>query len=495
MNPALRHQLTRLTRALRAYHARQGLSWGLVTALTLLLLAAAAARLAPLWDRPTLLAALGRAVLGGTLGGMLIGWCWPAPPLQRWRWLDRRLGLADRLTTAWELSVSRISAPPAFVHAQTAETLRTLAALSLRQHFPLRAHRLPLRLALWLSGSLALLLWLPNPQLTELQRRELQRQIAQEQAVRLETLTVQLAADPALTAAQRAAALAALQAATAALRNPQATPAEQQAALTAAERQLSALRSAETAARVQALAEAAPFAPAAVAQPLTAALQRGDVAAAAEYLRSLTDPTGRPLTPEELTALADTLARLADSLQTTDPALAQAFQQTAQEIYNGDLDTARAALQQAAETLDATAEAAAANRQLEQAQAQLQAARQATGGSSQNASAPAGSPASSTAAEPGHGAAGHHEDTGTGAPFGAEEAARLEGSGGELTVPRPPTQIGAGQLQTGQSGPARVPYRQVYTAYRQAAEATLSQRSYPPALRTTIQQYFSALEP
>lgn len=504
MDRELGRQLARLTRVLRAQSAMQGIGWGLVAALAVMLLAAGAAQLTPLWYRAALWLALIRALAVGAVGGALIGWFWPRPLPQRLRLLDRRLGLADRLTTAWELSAGRIVAPPAIVRAQAEETLRTLTTVRPEQAFPLRPGRTALLTALVLTGALGALLFLPNPQETELTRRAALQQAAQEQAARLETIARQLETDPALSAEQRAAALQALEAASAALRDPSTSPEERLAALAEAERQLSALRSPEATARLEALSEAAPFSTAEVVQPLTEALQRGDAAAAADYLRSLTDPTGRPLTSEEMLALADAFAQMADSLQATDPALAEQFRNIAQEIYSGDMPGAQKAVQQAADALGAAAQAAAPNQALEQAQAQLQTAQQALG----TTSSPAGSQMTSAreagnAAQPGGnipageegGQTGHHEDTGSSAPFGPGEAARLEGAGGEITVPRAATEGTTGQPQTGQVNPARVPYREVYTTYSQAAEAELARHAYPPALRATIRQYFSGLKP
>lgn len=504
MDRELGRQLARLTRVLRAHRAMQGVGWGLVAALAVTLLAAGAAHLVPLWHRAALWLALIRALAAGAAGGACVGWLWPHPLPQRLRLLDHRLGLADRLTTAWELSAGRIVAPPALVRAQAEETLHTLTTVRPEQAFPLRPGRTALWTALVLTGALGALLFLPNPQEAELTRRAALQQAAQEQAARLEAITRQLETDPALSAEQRAAARQALEAASAALRDPHTSPAERQAALAEAERQLGALRSPEATARVAALAEAAPLSTAEVVQPLAEALQRGDAAAAADYLRSLTDPTGRPLTAEELLALADAFAQMADSLQATDPALAEQFRNIAQEIYSGDPPGAQAAVQQAADTLGATAQAAAPSQALEQAQAQLQTAQQVLG----TTSSPAGNLAASAreagnAVQPGgnipageeSGQTGHHEDTGSSAPFGPGEAARLEGAGGELTVPRAATEGATGQPQTGQANSARVPYREVYTAYSQAAEAALSRHAYPSALRATIRQYFSGLEP
>lgn len=88
----------------------------------------------------------------------------------------------------------------------------------------------------------------------------------------------------------------------------------------------------------------------------------------------------------------------------------------------------------------------------------------------------------------------HSEDSGSSAPYGSNEASRITGKGGEITLPR---QEATGDPQTvvGLPGDARIPYQDVYATYAEAAEADLNQHVYPPALRIYVREYFSSLEP
>ncbi|HQE93436.1 MAG TPA: hypothetical protein PLH19_10425 [Anaerolineae bacterium] len=515
MKPALDHEIARLTRALRWHRAVYGSGWGVVGALAGILIMAGIARLTPLWHQAELRLAGVWAVGGGLFLGSLLGYAWPAPLSRRLRMFDRRLHLADRLTTAWELSQGRINAPAALTRLQQEETLTAVRAIDPRPAFPLRPPRAAGILALVLLLGLIPALFLANPQESVLARREAQQQATEAAIAQLETAQEALADSSTLSAAEREVALKALEEALATLRDRHSTSEEQRTALSEAERQLAALRSPEAAAQVQRLAEAAPLSSAEIVQPLTTALQQGDPEAAAEYLRSLIDPTyQQSLTAEEMLALADAFTQIADTLQSTDPALAEQFQDIAQELYSGDIASASEAVQRAADTLSATAQADAPNQTLEQAQASLQQAQESLGdaqrpttaqASAENAATQPGAAAGpgkpKTGADPGAGdepggiaVGGHHEDVGSSNPYGAEEAPRLSGQGGDITLPRQET-FGPPQTTLGTPGDTRVPYEDVYTTYVEAARADLARSAYPPALRAYVREYFNGLEP
>lgn len=491
-------EIARLTRALREHGAVTGAAWGLCGATALGLGLAQLGRLTPLWYRGQLLGGVALLWLLAVSAGALLGYAWPRPLPGRLRRLERELRLAERLTTAWELAQGRITAPPALAQLQAQETLETTRRSDPRAAFPLRPPRSLVYATLALGLLLAVTLWLPNPQELLLTQHAAQRQAAETAAAQLAAIRETLADSPALSDAEREAALQSLDAAIAALRDRRSTPAEQQTALAEAEHALQALRSAEAEAQVRQLSEAAPFSTEAVVQPLSEALQRGDLAAAAEYLRALTDPTsGEPLTAEEMLALADAFAQLAENLRESDAELAEQFREIAHEIYTGDIASATAAVQQAAESLSEIAEAHEPNQALEAAQAGVQQTQdhlgQAQGQAPGQASAP-GQPGAATGeqAGTGPGSPGHHEDTGSSAPYGSDEAARLAGQGGEITIPREIAQ-GDPRLTEGAQGEARIAYREVYAVYAATAEAQMAQTAYPPALRAYVREYFSGL--
>jgi len=440
------------------------------------------------------------------------------PLPRRLRLFDRRLHLADRLTTAWELAQGHITASATLTHFQETESLAAARSIDPQPVFPLRPPRAARYAALVLLPALALALFLANPQEGILIQREAQQAAATAAIAQLEAAQETLAANDTLSEAERAAALKALEEALAALRDRRSAPAEQQAALSEAERRLAELRSPEAAAQLQRLAEATPLSTADVVQPLAEALQRGDAEAAAAYLRDLLDPTGKqPLTTEETLALADAFQQMADTLHTTDPELAEQLAAAAQEIYSGDMDTARAAVQEAAETLSTAAQANAPNETLEQAQAAVQQAQEglgtaqrqttttapsesaaaqpgASGAQGQTGTGAQGQTSGGAAEAPGSGGNAHSEDAGSSRPYGVGEAPRIAGQGSEITLPREET-LGPPRTTTGLPGEARIPYQDVYATYAEAAQADLSRSVYPPALRAYVREYFDSLEP
>ncbi len=518
MPPALQREIARFSQALRRHRLVAGAGYGVVVALAAVLIAVIAARLAPLWHQAALLLASVWTVGGGLFGGATLGYLWPMPLPRRLRLFDRRLHLADRLTTAWELGQGRITAPAALTQLQQTETLDVVRAIDPQPAFPLHPPRTVGVAALVLLPALALALFLANPQESVLVQREAQQQATTAAITQLEAAQETLTTNDALSEAEHAVALKALEEALATLRDRRSTPAEQQAALSAAERQLAGLRSPEATAQLQRLAEASPLSTADVVQPLAEALQRGDAEAAATYLRDLLDPSGKqPLTTEEALALADAFQQMADALQATDPELAGQLATAAQEIYSGDMASARDAVQQAADTLSEAAQADAANQTLEETQAAVQQAQEGLGATQRQtttstpaegaaaqpgASGAQGEPGTSAqgqtsagAAEvPGSGDNTHSEDAGSGQPYGSAEAPRITGQGSEITLPRQEAS-GSPRTTTGLPGEARIPYQDVYATYAEAAQADLSRNVYPPALRAYVREYFDGLEP
>ncbi len=529
MDSLLERELARLTRAFQIYVASRGAAWGILAALTISLLLALLIRIIPLWHLTPVLIAVPILLLLGLSLGFALGWIWPRSPLSRLRRLDRRLNLADRLTTVWELSQGKIQAPAAIAAAQTNETLESIRNLDPRSAFPILPSRPHLIAAGLLFLALLPALFLPNPQEAALYAREAQIQAAREEAERLTQTAQVLQTVPELDPERRQAALQALEQAIAALNDPQASPESRQAALTEAERRLAELRNPENAARSEALQRAAPQSDSEVVQPLSEALRQGDMKSAADYLNSLSGTEGRPLTAQETRELADALEQMADNLQQSDPELANQFRDAAQKINNGDIEAAREALKNTAETLNDVNQQAAPEQALEQAQAQLQTAQEQLGQNNQQqaSNSPQNGQPGNNSQQPGQngqpgnnsqqpgqngqpgnngqsqgngngqapsGQSGHHEDSGSSNPYGETSAPRIDDQSGQVTIPRQATEDMEGKPTTGQVNQAQVPYREVYGNYSAAAEAELSRRALPPAIRAYIRSYFDGLD-
>jgi len=475
-----------LQRVVRRHDALHGAAWGSAIGLTLALLLALAVRLAPLWPRSTLLVHLDPLLLC-PLGGALWGGWRPRPVIEQLRRLERATGLAERLSTAWELHTGVITSSPALREAQRAETARTLQSLEPRRAFPLR----PSPAAAILNGALLLAvlaaLFVPNPQERVLAERAALQQAAARQAEELAAQMEAVREIPNLSSAERERLLQSLETARQILLDPHAAPEARQAALLEAEQQLAGLRQAqEDAARQlqEALAATSTTAPTERIQALLAALQRGDLAAAETAARQLAE--GEALSSEEQAALNAALAQLAEAAQAVDPELAEALAAAATARDAGE---ATAALQALAGELAQQQERAAKEAQLAGLQAGLQSGREQLAAAQQAAVGEGGFP------QAGSGVSQHSEDSGSAAPYGPSASARLQGTGSEITLPRAVVSGDISSTGPGAETAARVPYDEVYPTYAEAAAAALSRQPLPPGLRASIRSYFSALAP
>ena len=529
MEPDLNPQGTRLN-TLRATLRRWGRwlstvegpawgAWGLTAGLALALALALLSRLAPLWMAETLALLTVALAMGSAAVGLVAPWLRPLPLPRLARIFDRRLALAERLTTAWELAAGRLHTSPALVDAQWADTLSVVAAVNIRQALPLRLPRRPLLLALLLTGAVALSLALPNPQETVLQERAALRAAVEEQVAALEEAHTEIAQMEGLDEAQRAALLQALEEAIAALEEGRATPEEAMAALAQAERSLAPLQD-PGAARLQADLEraAGQMSDSPLTQEIAAALAQGDFGAAAEALAAFAGSKGETLTRDQELELARELAQAAEALASSDPELAQQLSAAAEAIEQGDIAAARQAITQAAQRMAQAGGRVQAQQAVEETLATLQQGRQEiaqASGQASDQSARAGSqpgqgqqPGSgqgaagsggNQAGSDGPGQPGHHEDSGTGAPYDELYVPyRLDEEGTPVEIGRSGDEgqpVGDSAIPAPQTGQARVPYRQVYADYAGQAAAALEGSYIPLGMKQYVRDYFSSLEP
>jgi hypothetical protein len=437
------------------------------------------------------------------------------------RQADTELGLADRLSTAWEL---RASAAP-LADMQRADALAALAARNLRRELPLGWSRPELGVA----GALALLtlalVLIPNAQeaLERQRAADTPRVRAAAQAVAEIKREAESAATP-LTPQQRQELVRQLAELQKQLAQPQsAAQAQQSLAQTeSALRRLQDPLSGDQERTLEALGGA--LAGNAQTGDLARALQAGDARATQEALRRLGDQLGG-LSPEERQRLADALQQAANAAR-NQPGLAGPLRQAGRGLAGNDLDTAQKALDQfgqAAQTLEGHLQSEAA---LGRALQELQQARDrlssdasgglgsgppggeaaqpsdAAGGRAPDAGSGAG-PAPGESSQPGTGAPGSAGGLGNGAGSGAGgadgPATRLGGPAGERVFV--PGQAGQGATDqkvlpgtAGKAGGSSQPYRAVVGEYAQAARSHLDRSSVPPALKDAVRNYFSQLE-
>ncbi|HET9913164.1 MAG TPA: hypothetical protein VFQ13_14810, partial [Anaerolineales bacterium] len=257
-------------------------------------------------------------------------------------------------------------------------------------------------------------------------------------------------------------------------------------------------------------------------------LAQGDYVSAANELKNINVDE---LSQAEQGQLADQLEAMADSLQSTNPALANELQQAADALRNGDTATAQQALQNAAESL------ARAGQQLTFSQTASQTASQmqqgagqvlAAGGGQQQANQSGqgqqGQGSNQGQQQNGSGASGAGRGSGTsegqtgneagsspiqqnnGPSDGGETAYEqiyaptLLGGEGGPQVDLPGTDeggevIGEGPVTPGDPGTSLVPYSEVYSQYEQINNQAIENGEIPAQFTEIIKNYFDSLEP
>ncbi|MBV9546308.1 MAG: hypothetical protein JOY61_18210, partial [Chloroflexi bacterium] len=128
------------------------------------------------------------AALPFLLAGLTVG-AWPRSMLRRAWQLDRRLALADRLTTAW---LQRDAGGP-MPQRQRADALQRLGARSPEQELPLRWNRVELGTLLGCALLAALFSVVRSPMQSVLDQRAAEAASVQAAAQQLEALRQQVA--------------------------------------------------------------------------------------------------------------------------------------------------------------------------------------------------------------------------------------------------------------------------------------------------------------
>ncbi|MCL4509121.1 MAG: hypothetical protein M1296_06315 [Chloroflexi bacterium] len=456
---------------------------------------------------------------------------------------DRRLGLQERLTTAWELAGQEN--PVALARVQLADALARLSRVRPFQAFPLRLSWRESAVMAGLAGLVIILLVLPNPHLRDAQQQHMQRQLLQQQAQAVGQLArqIQSAAGNTPTAEQKAT-LVALHDLEQSLKKGDVQQAEQ--ALVAAEDQLRA-NSSGTAVSTQAALDRAAAALTgsqgnhSLTKSLAQAIGAGQYAQAAQQLQQLGNQA-LSLPQSERDALQSTLRNAGAAAAKSDPALGQALQQAAVSLGSisqpGDSATVRQAFQQASAALQQAGRSVQSESQLQQALSQVQVSENAlgtqsspgaTGQQSQNSSGGvahqvvtlgqgAGSlqqPGQSGASQQGNGPSSSSRQQGAQSGSGQSNGQRQgdgQGSGSrsnQVYAPKPVTghleqlpnsaqgpgvQVAANGIeqQPADNGTI-VPYTRVIAQYRSQAVQAMDRSHVPLDKKDLVRNYFSAL--
>ncbi|HVH61976.1 MAG TPA: hypothetical protein VNA65_00080 [Candidatus Dormibacteraeota bacterium] len=501
----LRRSSARSSAARYAVHAFfAGAAW--------VLLVVIAARLTPLeqWVR---VAEYGIPVAFALAAAM---WIAGRPsPMKLMRNADLRLGLNERLSTAWE---RRTADGPLDASLQR-DALAHAARARLSSAYPLAVRRRELLLTGAIAVAAAALILLPNPMSAVIAQRHADQTAQRHAAATISTTQKKLAAKPSPPPVDPKVQQILQDTETKVAGAP--NPRQALQSITPAEQQLLQLSDPQTPARASTASNlAASLSTTAAGQNASQALNASP-AKGAQSIRQLASQL-QSLTPEQRAEIAKALANAAQHAQ--DPQMASTLQQASSALARGDLSAASQSLNSLAGQLESLQqqensdqEIASAINGLEAARQQLasQADRDAGGSQSTSAGGTSGagaSPSSGPGNGSGNSGSGNNQGTGTGTGNGSGA-----GNGGTGGVGNSGSGAGSGQGAAGTErvyvpgqplpsesesdptplGPGQdvpmTPLTQVIQQYQQAALDVTGQSLIPGSERDLIRQYFSSL--
>jgi hypothetical protein len=504
--------------AARARAARYAVH-ALVAALAWIALVLVIARLTP-FERRMLVAAVGIPVV---LVIALLAWLLRNPSTSvLMRLADLRLGLKERLSTAWE----RRSESGPMDAAQRRDALTRAAGTRLATAFPIRVNRGEASVVAVLAIFALALALLPNPMDQVLAQRQADR-LSQARAARAVQAAQKKIADSPKPTPVDPQVQKILRDAAAKIREAD-SPRKALESITPAEQQLQKLTDPGTPALSSSAQNLANALSATAAGKTAAQAISSSPAKGAQSVRDLASQL-QSLSPKDREELAKALAKAAQQAQSSQ--MRDSLNKASTSLKNGDTSAASQALDDVASQLDSLQQqensdqaVASAINGLESARQELaaQADRDAKG---QGAQANAGT-SPSAGASPGAGASGNGSGngsgsgtgtgtgTGTGSGTGTGTGSGNGGTGGNggngsgtgsgsaaqsterVYVPGQPvpgqSQNDPTPLGPGQDVPTS-PFSQVIQAYQQAALDATDQSLIPGSERDLVRQYFSQL--
>jgi len=464
----------------------------------------------------------------------LTAFLWPIQPLKAARYFDLHLHLKERLSTALELIQHPEHMPAEITDRQLQDAVSAAKKVSLRRALPLRYNLregmvsfllVVLIGTVWLRGES----WFKAAQ----QARAVEQAVA-EQAAQLEEIIKQIESNEALSEAQKEAITSPLKEAQTSLEENPALE-NSVSILTSSGEKLQALSDPQSQQMSQALKEMGAQLAGQEGSPLQSVgqdLAQGNNINAASRLENI---NASELSAAEQQQLAGQLDALADSLQSTNPALANQLRQAADALRNGDATSAQQTLGDAAKSL------AQAGQQITFSQTANQTAGQLQQGAGQVLAAGGGQQQANQSGQgdqssPGQGSNQGGQTNGTGGSgsgLGSESGSDQTGNeagGSPITQNNGPgnggetsyEQIYAPSLLGGENGPqvnlpssgenggeilgqgpttpgdpgtSLVPYSEVYSQYEQINNQAMESNEVPPQFTQIIRNYFDSLKP
>ena len=306
----------------------------------------AIARFRPLLSANEL--ALMTAALTALCVAVMLGLVWlrQREPLTIARRFDEEFHLGERISTALELIDGHIVANDELTSYQIGDAYTQGQTVDARHELPLNWDRNTWILVGIALVVLALLYFLPNPQVPADSSAAAAQTAVDEAAEDVEDVTESVAADPTLSDEQREQLLEQLEQTNEILEEEQVSPEEAFAALSEAQDELQEQAEALNQ-RVQEQLGALQEAAESLQQPLNNNQGSTTAEAAIPALQDMQ----QNLDEMDPNALANALEQAADQLEQTNPAAAEALRQAAEALRNGDMEAAQQAMQDAAQQM------------------------------------------------------------------------------------------------------------------------------------------------
>ena len=464
----------------------------------------------------------------------LIAFLWPIQPLKAARYFDVVFHLNERISTALELAQRPEPVPSEMIDLQLQDALSAAQKVNPGKELQLRYNSREGLLSLLLIVLIGMVWFRGESWFKAAQQARNVQQAVAEQSAQIEEIIKQIESNEALSEAQKEAITKPLQEAQQSLQeNPSLE--NSVSVLTSTGEQIQALSDPQSQGMSQALQEAGNQLAGQEGSPLQSVgqeLAQGNTINAASQLENI---DVSELSAAEGQQLADQLDAMADSLQSTNPQLANELRQAAEALRNGDAAAAQQALSNAAQSLARAGQQVASSQAADQAASQLQqGAGQvlAAGGGSQQANQTGqgnqasqgqgsnqNTPASGTnGSGSGSGPASGNPQTGNEANSSAIAQDNGPGDGGETAyeqiyaptllggeggpqVNLPPSGenngevIGEGPTTPGDPGTSLVPYSEVYSQYEQINNQAMENNEVPSQFTEIIRNYFDSLKP
>jgi hypothetical protein len=470
----------------------------------------------------------------------LIAFFWPIQSLRAARYFDLLFHLNERLSTALEIAQHPEPVPAEIVERQLQDAVSASRRVNPRAEMPLRYNLREGVVSLFLVLLIGVL-WFRGESLFHAaqQRRNVEQAVA-EQSAKIEEIIKKIESHEALSEKQKEALTTPLQQAHQSLQeNPSLE--NSVSVLTSTGEQLQALSDPQSQQMSQALQEAGDQLAGQEGSPLQSVgqeLAQGNNTNAASQLKNL---DVSKLSPSEQQQLADQLDAMADSLQSTNPQLANELKQTADALRKGDTAAAQQALNNAAHSLARAGQQATFSQAANQTASQLQqGAGQvlAAGGGAQQANhggqgnqagqgnqSPQGQGSGQNNQANGNNGSGSGTGSDSGNPQTGNEAnsspiggdngpgdggetayeqiyapTLLGGEGGpEVNLPSSGENngevMGQGPTTPGDPGKSLVPYSEVYSQYEQINNQAIENNEVPSQFTEIIRNYFNSLKP